>query len=177
MHSEAHGLIGEMLLRRRDVLLLDADFLQSADGHEGFAHPILHPFNQRAHGHEAGDAKDDAEHGEDRAGFVRPDFLEADGDGVEQVHRTNAERGTGNAEFFRSGASDRAVARRAVLMDATVMASSSSASDRSASAFSGLTLPLSSNSSIQYPHSSASSSTVPILFTKSAGDLARLAAL
>jgi hypothetical protein len=87
VNGHPDSLIRQMLLFGRDVLLLDADFLEAADGDEGFAHPVLHPFHQRAHGHEAGYAEDDAKHREHRTELVRPDFLEADGDGVEQVHR------------------------------------------------------------------------------------------
>ena len=48
---------------------------QAADRHERFFHPVLHPLNQRRHGDQARHAQDDAQHGQRRAEFVRPDPL------------------------------------------------------------------------------------------------------
>jgi hypothetical protein len=75
VNGEANRLIGQMLLGGWDILLFDADFFQSTNGDEGFAHPVFHAFDQRAHRHEAGDAEDDPEHGQEGAEFMRPDFL------------------------------------------------------------------------------------------------------
>ena len=46
VHGGAHRLIGEVLLPDGNVLLLDAHFLQSADGDERLLHPILHALHQ-----------------------------------------------------------------------------------------------------------------------------------
>ena len=88
LHNADHALrlIGEVLLGGGDVLLFDSDFLQTPDGDEGFPHAIFHPFDQRAHADEAGNAEDDPEHRQERPEFVGPNFLEPDGDGVSEVH-------------------------------------------------------------------------------------------
>src|SRR2546430_11281003 len=70
----------------------------------------------------------------------------------------------------------RAWFRRAVLIDATEMATSSPDSSSKGPDLSASNFPASTSSSIQYEDSSASSSTIPILEMKSAADLARQAA-
>src|SRR5439155_199201 len=86
VHGGADGFFEQVRLAGGNVGFFDSDFFQATDGNEGFAHTVFHAFNEGGHGHEAGNAEDDAEHREQGTEFVRPDFLEPDADGVEEVH-------------------------------------------------------------------------------------------
>src|SRR4051812_9194356 len=75
-----------MRLIRWNIRFFHANFFEATDSNERFSHPVFHAFNESGHGNEAGDAKNDAEHREQRTKLVRPDFLEPDRNGVEKVH-------------------------------------------------------------------------------------------
>jgi len=79
-------LIRQMLLFGRHILIFQQELVRTAHGDHRLAHSVLHAFDQRGHPDQTGDAQDDAEHGQQRTGLVRPDFLEPDEDGVDEVH-------------------------------------------------------------------------------------------
>jgi hypothetical protein len=85
-HGAAEGLIGKMFLVRGNGFIADEDLVGAAHGDHGFFEAVFHAFDDGGHADEAGDAEDDAEHGEERAEFVRPDILDPDENGVEQRH-------------------------------------------------------------------------------------------
>src|SRR5947207_11403585 len=110
-----------------------------------------------------GDYADERDDNADDAGKDRPIDKE-----VRKIH-SNSEFGIRNAEFLTR-------LRRAVLIDATVMAINSLASCLTAVSFAAPTSWDSSSNSSQNRVSSASSSTMPIFAMKSAVDFARQAA-
>ena len=64
----------------------EQDLVGAAHGDHGFLHAVLHALDDGGHAHQAGDAENDAQHRQQRAELVRPDFLEADQDGVGEGH-------------------------------------------------------------------------------------------
>src|SRR5204862_6584718 len=63
-HGTAWGLIREMFLFGRDVLLFEQDLVGATHGDHRFAHAIFHSFDNRGHADQAGDAEDNAQHGQ-----------------------------------------------------------------------------------------------------------------
>src|SRR6185503_10951990 len=71
-----------------DILVLDADFFQTADGNKSFPHPVLHAFDEGRHAHEAGNTKDNPEHRQQRTELMRQNLLKPNNDGIEEIHAT-----------------------------------------------------------------------------------------
>ena len=109
-HRITHGLLRPVPLPGGDGLSGDIHLLQSADGHQRLLHPVLQPFHEGGLRDKAAHAKDDAEHRQRGAKLVGPDLLEADADGVEEVHcvswaPTALDRGRENREVAPAPAS------------------------------------------------------------------------
>ena len=85
-HSAAWSLIGQVFLLGGNILLFEQDLVSSTHGDQGFFHAVFHAFDDGLHADQAGRAKHDSQHGEQRAELVRPDFFEADQDGVGKSH-------------------------------------------------------------------------------------------
>ena len=94
-HRVAGGLVGQVFLLGGHVLLVHVDPVRAAHGDHGLSHAVLHAFDDGGHADQAGDAQDDAQHGEQRAELVRPHFLQADDDGVGEGHCVPAAPGWG----------------------------------------------------------------------------------
>jgi hypothetical protein len=74
--GDADGLVAQVPLFDGNFGGFDADLLEAADGDQALFLGDLHAFDEGRHGHQARDAQDDAQHGQERAELVRPDLLE-----------------------------------------------------------------------------------------------------
>lgn len=55
VNGQTHGLIGQVLLIGRNVLLFDADLFKATNSNEVLPHAVFHSFDQCGERHEAGD--------------------------------------------------------------------------------------------------------------------------
>src|ERR1035441_8692784 len=90
--GDADGLVGEVALFDGEALWRDGHLFQAADGDQGLFGAFLHAGDQGGHGHEAGDAQDNAQHREQGAELVGPNLPHAGQDGDAKLRPGMAER-------------------------------------------------------------------------------------
>ena len=97
------------------VLLGDLDLFDAADLRHEIAHAVRDAGGQGKGGEQAGDAEDDAEHGEDAAEFVRADFLQPHEEGEPELHGEKFEirisKSETNSKGGQSGKTEKQAAR------------------------------------------------------------------
>src|ERR1019366_2161809 len=74
-HGVARRLVREMFLLGGHLLVVHVDPIRPAHSDHGLAHAVLHACDDSGHADQAGDAQDDAQHGEHGAELVRPHLL------------------------------------------------------------------------------------------------------